>query len=171
MIGPQRRPVMMPGDYHIIVNDEAETAKAFDHTGKLLWKKPAMAKGVNGRTTWRQGGDTPPGLYRLGMLYRASNGESLLDVWYPYGPLCFDMEEMEGQENERGRAGICLHGGGSNAPAPLAQYQLLTRTHGCVRMHNKDLSDHVLPLTHEFKAGGWSRRKNTVYISVFQDYD
>jgi hypothetical protein len=171
MIGPQRRPVMMPGDFHIVINDEAETAKAFDHAGKLLWKKPAMAKGVNGRTTWRQGGDTPPGLYQLGLLYRASRGESLLDVWYPYGPLCWDMEEMEGQENERGRAGICLHGGGSNAPDPLAPYQLLGRTHGCVRMHNKDLSDHVLPLTHEFKAGGWSRRKNAVYISVFQDYD
>lgn len=171
MIGPKIKPSIQPGDYHIVVNDEAETVKCYDSTGKLLWKKPALAKGWNGRTTRRNGGDTPPGLYKLGTLYRSQPEESKEDVWFPFGPLCWDLEEQEGQENERGRGGICLHGGGSAAPEPLADYQLLTVTSGCVRMHNKDLADHVLPLTHKWDGKRWTRRTNRVWLSVWQDYD
>ena len=172
MIGPKIKPRIQPGDYHLVVNDTAETVKCYSSTGKLLWTKPALAKGVNGPTTWNNGGDTPPGLYRIGTLYRSEAGESKEAVWYPYGPLCWDLEEQENQENVRGRAGICLHGGGSAAPNPLADYQPLYPTHGCIRMHNRDTVEFILPLTHKWDAKrGWVRRGNNVWVSVWQDYE
>lgn len=174
LIGPKKKPALTPGDYHLIVNDAVGELKGFDHQGRPLkfgsrTKLPCLARGVRGPSSWVWGGDTPPGLYKLGTLYVSKVWESKTAVWYPYGKYCWDMEEQENQENERGRAGICLHGGGSNAPNPLADYQVLTHTHGCVRMHNKDLEDFILPLTHEKKLGMLIRRKNNVWISVYQD--
>ena len=163
--GPEKKPTLKSGDFHLIVNDEAETIKCFDHTGKLRWTKPALAKGWNGRTTWRNGGDTPPGLYHLGQYFPWTTPPDTAEILAAYGHCCWDMVEMENQENERGRSGICLHGKGSKP------YQPLTVTSGCVRMHNKDLEDYVLPLTHVYRNNRWTKRNNMVYISVFQDYD
>lgn len=171
LIGPKKKPNINSGDYHLIVNDDTETVKIYDSLGALLRKLPARAKGVRGPSTRVWGGDTPPGLYKLGVLYISKLWESRTGVWFPYGKYCWDMVEQEGQENERGRAGICLHGGGSYAPDPLASYQKLTHTHGCVRMHNKHLEDYILPLTHVKRYGFWVRRGNTVWVSVYQDID
>ena len=78
------------------------------------------------------------------------------DSWYS-----FDMEELEGQEVAVGRAGIMLHGGGSACgwPGAWAAQQPLYPTLGCVRLHNADLRDKVLPLY----------RQGTVYVGVFQE--
>lgn len=47
------------------------------------------------------------------------------------------------------RSAIMIHGGGSNAPDPLADWQLLCRTDGCTRMENagwKELAAFLKPL-------------------------
>lgn len=142
-------------DYHLVVSDRTEDVKAFDSTGKLLWKAPALARGVNG-SDWRyQGADTPPGIYKLGVVYRDFETGNLDPA---YGWYTFDMIDLEGQETGIGRAGICLHGGGSGCPDPFADYQPLLPTFGCVRMHNADLRDKVLPLY----------ESSTIFLSVFQ---
>jgi hypothetical protein len=78
-----------------------------------------------------------------------------------YGWYSFDMEELEGQEVAVGRAGIMLHGGGSACgwPGAWALQQPLHPTLGCVRLHNVDLREKVLPLY----------RQGTVYVGVFQE--
>ncbi len=45
-----------------------------------------------------------------------------------------------GQLAALGRGGIMIHGGGSNDPDPLADYQPLCKTEGCTRLHNADLA-------------------------------
>jgi hypothetical protein len=71
------------------------------------------------------------------------------------------MEELEGQAVAVGRAGITLHGGGSACgwPMALAPQQTLHPTLGCLRLHNADLRDKVLPLY----------RQGTVDVGVFQE--
>lgn len=169
--GPGIKPQIKPGDWHLIVNDRDERAKLYNSDGDLVTTFPVLAKGVYGSTTWRNGGDTPPGLYRLGQLYRTQPSEPQ-SVWRSYGALCWDMEEQENQENERGRAGICLHGGGTGArPHHLAPRQELLPTFGCLRFHNGDLEKEILPRTHEWKDGRWVRRPTNFWVSVYQDHD
>jgi hypothetical protein len=169
MIGPKRRPQefgFKQGDSHIIVNDIVETAKAFSFDGKLLWEVPALARGQGSDFEFRAvRTDTPPGLYRIGQIYRdyervgANPGYDR--TLMAYGWYSFDLVELENQESKFGRAGIMIHGGGSAAgwPGAWAPKQPLFSTHGCVRMYNQDLRDKLLPLT---KTG-------TVYVSVFQE--
>lgn len=175
--GPKKNPDIRKGDYHLIVNDKTESIKCYNSAGKLHLfggkhsTLPCIAKGRYGDSTWVWGGDTPPGLYRLGEIFISKPWESKAKIWFPYGKYCWDMVEQEGQENIRGRAGICLHGGGSTAPYPLAKYQKLTRTLGCIRMHNQHLEDYIFPLTHKRVLGFPVRRKNAVWLSVYQDKD
>jgi hypothetical protein len=169
MIGPKKRPQdfgFKPGDSHIIVNDIVETAKAFSFEGKLLWEVKALARGQGSDFEFRLARtDTPPGLYKLGAIYKdyekVGANPSFDRTLMAYGWYSFDMVELENQEAKYGRAGIMIHGGGSACgwPGAWAPNQRLFSTHGCVRMHNQDLRDKLLPLT---KTG-------TVYVSVFQE--
>ena len=169
LTGPTKKPTLKTGDYHLVVNDATETCKVFDHTGKLLHTLPALAKGVYGPGVNVTGGDAPPGLYKMGQLYRTQVGEPRA-IWMSYGALCWDLEEQENQEASRGRAGVALHGGGTGAtPHYLAPRQSLLPTLGCIRMHNEDLEKIILPLTHEWKKTKWVKRPNTVWLSVYQD--
>jgi hypothetical protein len=171
LVGPKKTPTLKKGDFHLVVNDRDETLKAYDSEGKLVAEIPCLAKGVNGRTTWANGGDTPPGLYKLGTLYRWTKDEGT-GILNAFGLLCWDLEEQEGQENVRGRDGIALHCGGTGAwPSPTAARQTLEKTLGCVRVHNEDAEKVILPLSHVFVKGAWQRRPNTVWVSVFQDCD
>ena len=76
--------------------------------------------------------------------------------WYS-----FDLVELENQEAKFSRAGIMVHGGGSNCgwPGAWEPRQTLFPTQGCVRVHNIDLKDKILPLV----------SKGTVYVGVFQE--
>lgn len=169
MIGPTKKPQdfgFKQGDSHIVVNDISETAKAYSFDGKLLWEVPALARGQGSDIEFRLvRTDTPPGLYKIGQIYkdyeRVGANPAYDRTLAAYGWYSFDMVELENQESKYGRAGIMLHGGGSNAgwSAAWAPNQPLFATHGCVRLRNIDLRDKVLPLT---KTG-------TVYISVFQE--
>ena len=168
LYAPKRRPQEFgfgPPDTHLIANDATETIKAYAFGGKFLWEIPALCKGIGGDNWKYNSADTPPGLYKLGVCYNdiAKFG---LNTEYDrtlisYGWLTFDMIELENQEINAGRAGICLHGGGSGCgwPGAWQPYQKLFPTMGCVRAHNQHLRDRVLPLY----------QKGTVYLSVYQD--
>lgn len=150
---------------HVIVNDESETAKAYSADGKLLWKVPCLARGIYG-PDWRiRNADTPPGLYTLGEVYRDyklyGDRPAYDRTLIAYGWFSFDMIDLENQETGIGRAGIMIHGGGSNNgwPGAWAPHQKLWPTHGCVRMHNEDLFKYLLP---RYDLG-------RVFVSVIQD--
>ena len=169
MIGPTKRPQQFgfkKGDSHLIVNDASETMKAFSFEGKLLWEIPCLARGQYSDFEWKiQRSDTPPGLYKLGTIYKdyekVGDKPAYDRTLMSYGWYSFDMVELENQEAGNGMAGIMLHGGGSACgwPGAWAPRQALFPTHGCVRCHNIDLRDKVLPLT----------QTGTVYCSVFQE--
>jgi hypothetical protein len=169
MIGPKKRPHdfgFKPGDSHLIVNDAVETMKAFSYEGKLLWEIPCLARGQYSDFEWKiTNSDTPPGLYKIGTIYKdyekAGDKPAFDRTLMAYGWYSFDMIDLEGQERNNGRAGIMTHGGGSanGWPNAWAPKQPLVPTHGCVRCHNIDLRDKILPLI----------KQGTVYISVFQE--
>jgi hypothetical protein len=166
MAGPLIKAPVKPGDSYLLVNDRDQDIEAYDHAGKLLWKCPALARGQGPDNDWRtRNSDTPPGLYRIGEIHkdyeRCGPHPAFDTTLRSYGWYSFDLIELENQEAKNGRAGIMLHGGGSACgwPGAWAPKQQLFSTYGCVRMHNIDLRDKVLPLT----------RKGTVYVGVFQE--
>ena len=165
MAGPQKPAPVKPGDSYLLVNDRDEDLEAYDHSGQFLWKLPCLARGQGADTDWSHTNtDTPPGLYKLGQLYadyEQNPNPPCSDTAMAYGWYSFDMEELEGQEIKAGRAGIMLHGGGSACgwPGAWAAQQSLHPTLGCIRIHNADLRDKVLP----------RYRQGTVYVGVFQE--
>jgi hypothetical protein len=155
-----------PGDVHIMINDWEKVfigeAKAYDASGKVLWTIPALCKGASGARWQARNGDTPPGLYLAGELFVTQANEST-QTWNAYGKHCIDLIEQENQERKYERGGICWHGGGTGAPDPLAPYQPLLVTLGCVRSHNNDLAKTVVPLLQSLTAKG-----NRMWITVNQ---
>jgi len=168
LVGPKQRPDLKAGDHHLVVDDRAETVTAFNHKGERLWTVAALARGQSSETDWRsRSSDTPPGLYKVGTIYRdfeADPSATFTAERRAYGWYSFDLIGLEGQEgpgSRDGRDGIMLHGGGSACgwPGAWLPLQPLYPTLGCIRMHNRDLRDLVLPL-----AG-----LGTIYISVWQE--
>lgn len=170
MKGPTKRPQdfgFKKGDTHLVVNDISEIAAGWDFDGCRLFTVPALARGQGRDDQWDSPNtDTPPGLYRVGSVWR--DYERLGDrpaspAWdlLPYGWFTLDLEELEGQERRVGRAGIAIHGGGSGLgwPGCWAPMQKLLPTHGCVRMHNAHIRDHLMPRL----------RLGTVFVSVYQE--
>lgn len=169
LVGPKKRPQdfgFKAGDSHLIVNDANETMKGFNSDGKLLWTIPSLARGQFSDFEWKiQRSDTPPGLYKVGTVYRdyEKNGDKppFSRTLMSYGWYSLDLIDLEGQERNNGRAGIMIHGGGSACgwPGAWAPNQALFPTHGCVRCRNVDLRDKIVPL---LKTG-------SVFVSVFQE--
>jgi len=151
------------GDTHIVVNGLANSAKAYSTSGKLLWEVECLPHGQN--NNWKAtNGDTPQGLYKIGAVYKDYENNSnppYSPTLASYGWYSFDLVELENQEAGNGRAGIMIHGGGSALgwPGAWAPFQDLLATLGCVRFHNQDLRDKILPVT---KTG-------TVYVTVRQE--
>ena len=151
------------GDTHIVVNGLANSAKAYSFDGKLLWEVKCLPHGQN--NNWKAtNGDTPQGLYKIGAVYKDYENNPnppYSPTLASYGWYSFDLVELENQEAGNGRAGIMIHGGGSSLgwPGAWAPFQDLVTTLGCVRFHNQDLRDKVLPVT---KTG-------TVYVTVRQE--
>lgn len=162
LIGPKIAAPVKPGDSYLLVNDRDKDMEAYNHEGKLLWKIPCLASGQS--QNWRiTGGDTPPGLYKIGQIYKdyeSNQNPPQSDTAEAYGWYSFDLVELENQEAVNGRAGIMLHGGGTACgwPGAWEPRQTLHTTLGCIRAHNIDLRDKVLPLC----------SKGTVYVGVFQ---
>lgn len=154
-----------PGDYHLVVSDrETEynsVMNCFDAYGKKLWTKTCLAKGQHPDYT-RRGGDTPPGLYKVGD-YTMTKGSESAEIWNAYGKYFFDLISIQEGETPYGRAGVGIHGGGTGSPNPLAPYQQLMPTLGCIRVYNADLENVILPMYKEVDKTG-----NTIYVSVNQ---
>lgn len=169
MKGPNKRPHdfgFKPGDTHLVVNDIEESMSGWGFGGQRLFKIPALARGQGRDDEWQQPQtDTPPGLYKVGTVWRdydrLGDKPTLQPELMPYGWYTLDLVELESQERRYGRAGIAIHGGGSALgwPGCWAPRQKLLPTHGCVRVHNADLRDKIVPL---LKLG-------TVFVSVFQE--
>jgi hypothetical protein len=167
MAGPRMPAPVKAGDSYLLVNDRDGDLEAYDHSGQFLWKIPCLARGQGADTEWESPNtDTPPGLYKVGSVWR--DYERLGDFpaavpWdlLPYGWFTLDLVELEGQERRYGRAGIAIHGGGSDLGRRgcWQPFQPLLRTNGCVRVHNADLRDKIVPLL----------AKGTVYVGVFQE--
>ena len=169
MVGPVKRPQdfgFKEGDTHLIMNDMAQTLTAWTFSGQRLWIIGALARGQGRDDDWKNHGtDCPPGLYKLGELYddvgRVGLKPKQTKTLAAYGWQFYDMVELENQEAKHGRAGIGMHGGGTALgwPAAWAPEQELIPTLGCIRVHNADLRDKIMPL---YKQG-------TVFVSVFQE--
>lgn len=160
------KPDMRAGDFHlIVVDDEAlsnSSMDCYDDNGRKLWSRKCLARGQ--KADWGlYSGDTPTGLYKLGQLWTASPDD--VGTVKPYGIHCFDMISIEDGEDKVGRSGICLHGGGSvlGYSACIDEYQKLVPTFGCIRMHNADLREVILPMWDKCDRSG-----KTVYVSVYQ---
>jgi len=169
LVGPTKTPHQFgfkSGDHHLVVNDDAETLKAFDFFGKGLFTIPCLARGQGDDDEWQSPRtDTPPGLYRVGSVWRdyeriGPSPDSVPHELRPYGWYTLDLEELEAQERRYGRAGIAIHGGGSalGARGCWVPVQPLLATWGCVRVHNADLQ-RIVPLL----------AKGTVFVSVYQE--
>jgi hypothetical protein len=169
LVGPKKRPQdfgFKAGDSHLIVNDDSERMKAFSFEGKLLWEVDCLARGQGSDSEWKlRNTDTPPGLYKVGAVYRdyekVGDKPAYDRTLMSYGWYSLDLIELENQEAKYGRAGIMMHGGGSACgwPGAWAPKQPLFPTYGCVRCHNIDLRDKVVPL---LKTG-------TIFVSVYQE--
>jgi hypothetical protein len=169
LIGPKKRPQnfgFKAGDSHLIVNDASERMKAFSFEGKLLWEVDCLARGQGSDFEWKlRNTDTPPGLYKVGTVYRdyEINGDKPRydRTLMAYGWYSLDLIELENQEAKYNRAGIMIHGGGSGNgwPGAWAPKQSLLPAHGCVRLHNIDLRDKIIPL---LKTGA-------IFVSVYQE--
>jgi hypothetical protein len=155
MVGPKKAPPLKPGDHHLVADDRAETLTAYTHDGKRLWSIPCLCRGQGREAEWKTtGSDTPPGLYLIGEVYRDYEKDPSATFSADrraYGWYSFDMIGQEGQEgpgSRYGRDGIMMHGGGTACgwPGAWAPRQALHSTLGCIRLHNVDLRDRVLPL-------------------------
>jgi predicted chitinase len=173
-IGPKQHPRaygFTPKDFHLIVDDGAQTMTAFSGDGKVLWKIPALARGQREDTTFNvRNSDTPPGVYeiveptyddisRLGEALPPFD-QTLLE----YGWIFFTLKDHEHAQAKFGRSGIGLHGGGTacgwdNPGGAWSKRQRLHPTLGCIRIANEDLRDKVKPLT----------KRGRVFISVYQE--
>lgn len=154
-----------PGDIHLVVADSESKAlsemKVFDSEGRVLHNLPCLAKGQTADYSIQRG-DTPPGLYRIGRLHITQPHEST-HVWNAFGKYFLDMEGQQQNEEQYGRQGCGIHGGGTGAPDPLAPYQKLMLTWGCIRVRNADLEKIIIPLYRETIAAG-----KTVWLTVHQ---
>jgi len=155
LIGPKKRPDLRPGDHHLLADDRLEAMTAWTHDGKKLWTIPCLCRGQGGEAEWNTtGSDTPPGLYLVGKVYRDYEQDPSATFSADrraYGWYSFDLQGQEGQEgpgSSTGRDGIMIHGGGSACgwPGAWAPLQELHPTLGCIRLHNADLRDRILPL-------------------------
>lgn len=143
---------LKPGDYHLVVDRSARRLSVFKHNGEKQWGCDARAEGQHSDWASRNG-DTPPGTYLCGTIYD-TRGEAA------YGAYCIDLVDLTGNEDDNGRAGISLHGGGSALPDPFAPHQGWANTHGCVRVQNTDL-ERIVQLIKTCKA-----MQRRVYLTV-----
>ena len=169
LIGPKTKPHQhgfQLGDTHLVVNDQSETLTGWSFDGTRLFKLSALARGQGRDNQWGEPNtDTPPGLYRVGSIWRdydrLGDAPGRQPELMPYGWYTLDLIELEDQERRYGRAGIAIHGGGSGLgwPGCWQPRQALLPTHGCIRCHNADLRDYIMP---RLKLG-------KMFVSVYQE--
>jgi len=147
-------------DVKCVVSGHGHTMKCFNYEGILKWTIPCRADGVNGPGFAGPGGDTPPGIYEIGLITKTNKSEPL-SIWHSYGRWFADLVELENQEASRGRAGVGVHGGGTGLKEPLAAEQGWKPTLGCVRLQNRDLETRFIPMCQFIKSKG-----GKIYVEV-----
>jgi hypothetical protein len=166
---PDARPALKPAPHESVMKSRMGThdlhaiiaggrLAAFDREGKAVFTCEARTRGSDGGPDV-QGGDTPPGLYKAGLITWTRRDEPL-HIQHSYGPVFIDLVEQEAQEARRGRAGVGHHGGGTGLPNPLAARQGWMPTHGCVRSQNEDVLEWAEMVEKVQRSGG------TVWYSV-----
>lgn len=152
--GPSLKDRMKDGDLHCVIS--GGKAAVFNKQQTKLWAFDARTDGVNGPGAEVQGGDTPPGLYRCGLVTWTRSDEPLA-TQHAFGPVFVDLEEQQDQERRRGRAGVGIHGGGTGLANPLAPRQGWRVTHGCVRAQNDDAKrfGHLVVTTQQAGCDVW----------------
>src|SRR5438552_2113498 len=116
-----------PKDVHLVfhprISDGLGPMKLFDATGRLKRTIEARGAGSNGPGYDVVSSDTPPGLYLCTDVVPtlASEGDA---TWASFGPWYVYLEEQEGQESSRGRAGVGLHGGRTGIPGDFTSRQV-----------------------------------------------
>lgn len=154
--------IIKPKDMHMVTSAKYGRSALFTAQGVKKWSVPSLCEGQH--DNWKVArGDTPPGLYKAGQIFYQDGSD--IAQSNSYGPICIDLIDLEGQETGYGRAGISAHGGGTGLPNPLADFQLLIPTHGCIRLHNHDMIHRVTP------AVKWTRSQGGVFYWSVVDRD
>src|ERR1017187_10394646 len=149
-------------DLHCMVSGVMNTCQIYNAQGVLLRTLPAFPHGINGPSWKSWGGDTVPGLYRVTSYVPTEDPDLHGKIGASYGKGYFYLQEMEGQEQRYNRAGEGWHGGGTGLADPLADFQELLATEGCVRSHNKDIQVLATVFHQVWALGG------TVWFTVIQ---
>lgn len=134
---------MKNGDAHLIFNGQSRKLKFYllSETGvelRHVWDCHDV--GVNdqnisaGQDVYGHLCKCPPGIgYTLGA------PQTLEPPERPYGFFFTPVnDDPNGDFNNHGRAGIGIHGGGSDLPDPFAPQQGWEWTFGCLRLQNED---------------------------------
>jgi hypothetical protein len=155
---------MHPEDLQILVFADDHVSKAYDYHGKLRWSIRSRCDGVgdpgdSGRTDLPNS-DTPKGIYKMGTRYVQEPGT---DLFGPYGPVCYDLISMQGQEEKAQRAGISAHGGRDKTPDQRpSHWAELAMTHGCIRWDDDDIIWTVDPSVTYIRE----KRRGAVWVVV-----
>lgn len=149
---------MGPNDLHLVCSAKYGKASLFDNTGKKKYTVACLCEGQH--DNWRlPRGDTPPGAYKAGVVYTQTSAN--LSQLYSYGRKCVDLVDLDNQETGNDRSGVSLHGGGTGLPNPVARLQELIPTWGCIRVHNADLEEKIVPDVERCQ-----KRGGTFFVSV-----
>jgi hypothetical protein len=120
-------------DLHIVFNDTTNRLKLFDAKGKLVFACEARNDAVAG-PGFGHNGDCPRGEFVLGPPRK--KGTAAFGAWF----IPILDGGAGGPMQKYGRAGIGIHGGGSGLKDPFAPEQGWVKTHGCVRVQNRELA-------------------------------
>lgn len=156
---------MNVGDAHVVFNGQSRKLKFFLLTARgaelrHVWECHDV--GVNdanvgaGSDVYGHLCKCPPGLrYTLGAPQALNPGEA------PYGYYFTPIyDDPAGDMAKHGRAGIGIHGGGSDLPDPFEPRQGWEYTFGCLRLQNIDNAQFAESVRYVQSAGG------TVFLDV-----
>lgn len=137
-------------DRHLVFNAALHNLKCFRRDGTVEWHMEAHGEGAGGDSS-QPNGNTPPGLYHVGNVVSVGD-----DAYGAYAVKLIPLDLDKGGN----RDGIFIHGGGTGLSNPSAPNQKFVKTHGCIRVHNRDLGTVVN------KVRGVQGKKGQVWVTV-----
>jgi hypothetical protein len=169
---PKTTPLLIPqdfgfkdGDHHLVIDSPMEIAKIFNFKGDEVQEFRCLPF-KQGAVWEHRDDDIAPGLYELSLEW---NGHDYLgddpepnDYGLSRGWFEFKMTRLKKDDDINLAKTYSLCGGGSQNGWPDAWLprQVLYSSKDCVRMHNVDLRDSILPAV----------RKGRVFASIYQRY-
>lgn len=152
---------LKPGDAHVIFSGQSRKLKFFIFgSGDPKHVFDCHDVGVNdgsiaaGLDVYGHLCKCPPG---VGYILGAPDDEKEAAYGFHFTPI---IDDASGDMTKHGRAGIGIHGGGSDLPDPFAPRQGWEWTFGCLRLQNEDNEQFV-------KSVRWVQaHRGTVYLDV-----